>query len=48
MGWSVNYFANLGAECHFPKIGCSEFSFSKKMGCQCILPYIKFKHLSIL
>ena len=23
---SVNYFVNLRAECHFPKIGCSESS----------------------
>ena len=33
-GQSVNYFANLGAECHFPKLGYSEFSFPKRMGCQ--------------
>jgi hypothetical protein len=29
-GRSVNYFANLGAECHFPKIECNESNFSKK------------------
>ena len=30
MELSVNYFANLGAECHFLKIECSELSFPKK------------------
>ena len=35
---SVNYFANLGAECHFLKLGCSESSFPKIRGCQCNLP----------
>ena len=38
MGQSVNYFANLGAECHFSKLGCSESNFPKKKGCQCNLP----------
>ena len=38
MGLSVNHFANLGAECHFPKIRCSESSFLKKMRCKCNLP----------
>jgi hypothetical protein len=33
----VNYFANLGAKCYFPKLGCSESSFPRKMGCQCNL-----------
>jgi hypothetical protein len=40
MGQSINYFANLGVECHFPKIGCNEFSFFKKIDCQCNLPHI--------
>ena len=38
MGWSVNYFANLGVECHFSKIGCRESSFPKRMGCPYNLP----------
>ncbi len=38
MRWSVNYFANLGAECYFPKLKCSESSFSKRMEYQCNLP----------
>jgi hypothetical protein len=37
---SVNYFGNLGAECHLLKIGCSESSFTKYWGCQCNLPFI--------
>ena len=36
----VNYFANLKAECHFSKIGCSESNFSKRRGYQCNLPNI--------
>jgi hypothetical protein len=43
MGWSVNYFANLGAECHFSKIGCNRSNFPKRMGCQCNLPNIFLK-----
>ena len=35
---SVNYFANLEAECHFPKLGCSESSFPKKRGVSVIYP----------
>ena len=31
-GWSVNYFTNLGAKCHFSKIRCNESSFPKKNG----------------
>ena len=27
--WSVNYFGNFGAKCHFLKIGCRESSFIK-------------------
>jgi hypothetical protein len=38
-GQSVNYFVNLGAKCHFSKIGCCECSFSKRKGCQYNLPY---------
>jgi hypothetical protein len=34
----VNYFTNLRVECYFSKIGCSEFSFPKRRGCQCNLP----------
>ena len=34
---SVNYFVNLGAECYFSKIGCTEFSFPKKRKCKCNL-----------
>ena len=30
---SVNYFGNFGVECHFLKIGCSEFSFTKHLEC---------------
>ena len=30
-GWSVNCFVNLGAKYYFSKIGCSEFSFLKRM-----------------
>ena len=37
MGLSVNYFANLEAECHFPKLGCSAFSFSKRKEYYCNL-----------
>jgi hypothetical protein len=32
MRLSVNYFANLRAECHFSKLGCNESSFPKKRG----------------
>ena len=32
-GVSVNYFANLGPEFHFSKIGCSECNFPKRSGC---------------
>jgi hypothetical protein len=39
MGLSVNYFANLGAECHFPKLGYNESNFSKRRGYQYNLPY---------
>ena len=35
---SVNYFTNLEAECHFPKLGCSESSFPKKRGVSVIYP----------
>jgi hypothetical protein len=38
MGLSVNYFASLGSEYHFPKIGCSKSSFPKRNGFQCNLP----------
>ena len=41
MGLIVNYFANLGAECHFSKLGYNESSFPEKMGCQFHLPNIK-------
>ena len=41
MGQSVNYFANLGAECHFPKLGYSEPNFLKKKGYQCNLSNFK-------
>ena len=40
MGRSVNYFANLRAECHFSKIGCNESNFYKKMCVSVIYPYI--------
>ena len=43
MGWSVNYFANLGTECYFPKIGCSKSSFFKKWGVSVIYPNINYK-----
>jgi hypothetical protein len=33
MGRSVNYFVNLGAKCHYSKIGCNESSFPKKRWC---------------
>ena len=36
--WSVNYFANLGVECHFFKLGCNESNFLKRRGHQCNLP----------
>jgi hypothetical protein len=39
----VNYFVNLGAECHFPKLECSEYSFSKERGVSIIYPKIKNK-----
>ena len=42
MGLNVNYFANLGAEYHFSKLGFSKFNFPKRRGCQCNLPYIFF------
>ena len=29
-GQSVNYFTNLGTECHFSKIRCNKSSFLKK------------------
>ena len=44
MGRSVNYFENLGVECHFPKIGYSEYSFPKKRSCQCSLSNKKIKY----
>ena len=34
---SVNYFANLGVECYFPKLKCNKSSFSKKIECECNL-----------
>ena len=37
-GWSVNYLVNLGAECHFSKIGYSESSFPKKKDVSVIYP----------
>ena len=37
---NINYFANLGAECHFPKLWCRESSFPKKRGRQCNLPLL--------
>ena len=40
MGLSVNHFANLGVEYHFPKLGCSEFSFPKEGGVSVIYPTI--------
>ena len=36
-GRSVNYFTNLKAEFHFPKIGYSKSNFPKKMRRQCNL-----------
>ena len=42
-GWSVNYFVNLGAECHFPKLGCNESSFPKRREYQCNLKKKKKK-----
>jgi hypothetical protein len=39
-GLSVNYFANLEAECHFPKLGCNESNFPNKKGHQCNLSFI--------
>ena len=42
MGLSVNYFANFGAECHFPKLGCNESNFLKRRECQCNLPFFFF------
>ena len=42
MGLSVNYFANLGVKCHFPKLECSKSSFLKRKGYQCnLLFYFK-------
>ena len=44
MEWGVNYFVNLRAGCHFPKIRCSEFSLvvSPKEWCiSAIYPYFK-------
>ena len=40
MGRVLIIFANLGAECHFSKIGCNEFSFPKIRGYQCNLPLL--------
>ena len=40
MRQSVNYFTNLGAVCYFPNIGCNEFSFPKRRGCECNLPLL--------
>jgi hypothetical protein len=40
---SVNYFANLRVECHFLKLEYSEFSFLKRRGCQCNLPFSIFE-----
>jgi hypothetical protein len=47
MELSVNYFANLGAECHFLKLGCSESSFIKRKGCQCNLPFYFKMNISL-
>ena len=38
-GLNVNYFANLGAECHFSKLGYSKSNFPKRIECQCNLPF---------
>ena len=45
-GQSVNYFENLGVECHFPKIGYNESSFPKRKGFQCNLPKKKKRRSS--
>jgi hypothetical protein len=50
MGRSVNYFANLGAECYFHKIGCNESNFPKIRRCQCNLSFFlkkKKKKISV-
>ena len=39
-GLSVNYFTNLGIECHFFKLKYNEFSFSKIIECHYNLPFI--------
>ena len=41
MGRSVNYFVNLGADCHFSKLGYSESSFPNIRGFQCNLLFFK-------
>ena len=46
-GHSVNYFANLRSECHFLKLECNEFSFPKRRGCQCNLPFFNLKNSKI-
>ena len=38
MGRNVNYFANLGVECHFLKLECRESNFLKRIGYQYNLP----------
>ena len=44
-GLSINYFANFGVKCHFPKLGCRESSFLKKKGVSVIYPKYKNKVL---
>ena len=39
---SVNYFANLGAEYHLPKLRYSESSFPKRRGVDVIYPKNKY------
>ena len=29
---NINYYANLGVECHFLKIKCREYNFPKRKG----------------
>jgi hypothetical protein len=40
MGLDVNYFINLGTECHFPKLRYNESIFPKKMEYQYNLSFI--------
>jgi hypothetical protein len=37
--WGVNYFVNLGAECHFPK-DVESLVFPKKWGASVIYPIL--------